>query len=336
MKREHLIQIVGSAIAIILLAVLVGCSMASGNNLQPTATPGTDLGSGVVQLLQQDAVLRLTQQAIDSQRIETGAKMTATQQVVDATSTAVRYAEDSKQTQEASAATKTVWNVTVAAGKAQDTATAQANFAASTATSAAQATATQATVLGQTATIVARETSTAEYKTQQAPIVAAQQTEVKARAISADLAAEREKMTNGVIAWGPWVGFAVALAAAIYFARQYLRVRAFKPDERGDAPYLVIDGAKVLDLDALPGALLDLKTQTAPLLTSPENTAQIKARDQFIDLNTRGLPNQFQERKPTNQMMMTGGGPRVELAPYVEVQKLLGSAEQQLSNEEIQ
>jgi hypothetical protein len=151
------------------------------------------------------------------------------------------------------------------------------------------------------------------------------------------LAAERGRMTNGVMAWGPWVGFAVALGAAIYFARQYLRVRAFKPDERGDAPYLVIDGVKVLDLDAMPGALLNLKTQTAPLLTSPENAAQIKARDQFINLNTRGLPNQFAtERKPVGQMTMPGGAPKIELTPYVEMQKLLGGAEQQLSDEEIQ
>lgn len=322
---------------IVLMSLALTACGAGQPTVLPTATPGMDAVSAGVQLIQQDMVLRLTQQAIESQRIETGARLTATQQVLDATATALRHAEEAQQTQVASAATRVVWNVTVAAAKAQDEATAQANNIQGTSTAAAQATGTQVAVLGITATVVAAGTATADYKTQQAPIVEAQNRELAARVQSAELAAERERMTNNVMAWGPWVGFAVALVAAIYFARQYLRVRAFKPDERGDAPYLVIDGVKVLDLDAMPGALLNLKTQTAPQLTSPENAAQIKARDQFIDLNTRGLPNQFApERKPVGQMTMPGGASKVELTPYVEVQKLLGSAEQQLSDEEIQ
>jgi hypothetical protein len=325
-----------------MLLALTGCAGQSAT--LPTATPGVDPVAAGVQLIQQDMVLRLTQQAIEAARIEAGAKMTATQQVIDATATAVRHAEEAQQTQVASAATQTVWNVTVAAAHAQDTATAEAQAAATaqafvqaTSTAAAQATGTQAAALAITATVVANGTATADAKTQQAPILAAQNRELEARVQSAELAAERERMTNGVMAWGPWAGFAVALGAAVYFARQYLRVRAFKPDDRGDAPYLVIDGVKVLDLDAMPGALVDLKTQTAPALTNSENAAQIKARDQFIDLNTRGLPNQFApERKPSGQMPMPGSGPKVELAPYAEVQKLLGNAEQQLNDEEIQ
>jgi hypothetical protein len=330
-----------SGLIMILAWMLTSCGTGPGG-LQFTATPGTDPVAAGVQLIQQDMILRLTQQEIEARRIEAGAQMTATQQVLGLTATAARQNEEGRQTQAASAATKTVWNVTVAAAQAQDTATAEAQasataqaFVAATTTAAAQATATQAAVLGLTATVAAEGTESADQKTRQAPIDEARARELAAQAESAELAAARERMTNGVMAWGPWAGFAVAMGAAIYFARKYLRIRAFKPDERGDAPYLVIDGTQVIDLDGMPGALLDLKTQTAPMLTSIENAAQIKARDQFIDLNTRGLPNQFQERKATGQMPMAGPGVKIELAPYAEVQKLLGSAETQLNDEEI-
>jgi hypothetical protein len=332
-----------STLALILIT-LGGCSAAGYTNQQATATPGMDAVAAGVQLIQQDMVLRLTQQAVDNARIEAGAKMTATQQVIDAQATveekarkdraaAAEAAREDRATSMAGTATYEAWQVTV---QAQQTKQA-IDYANGTSTVQASQTGQAIAYVAATGTSHAQSTENSVKATQDTATRNLKATEQSASAQSAQLAADREKMTNGVIAWGPWVGFAIALAAAVYFARQYLRVRAFKPDERGDAPYLVIDGVKVLDLDGMPSALLDLKTQTAPLLTTPENSAQIKARDQFIDLNTRGLPNQFvQERKPAGQMGMPGSAPRVDLTPYTEVQKLLGGAEKQLSDEEIQ
>jgi hypothetical protein len=339
MEKTFIVVVI--ALVLMALAAIGGCT-AGNMQQQATATQGMDAVSAGVQLIQQDMVLRLTQQAVENARIEAGAKMTATQQVVDAAATvdekarkdkaaAVEAAREEKATAMAATATYEVWQITAQAGQ-----TMQA-IEYSNATSTVQAAETKQAIayMAATDTSQAQATEKSVKATQDTTTWNLRATQQAAEAESAKLAAEREKMTNGVTAWGPWVGFAIALAAAVYFARQYLRVRAFKPDERGDAPYLVVDGVKVLDLDAMPGALLDLKTQTAPLLTSPENAAQIKARDQFIDLNTRGLPNQFQERKTNGQMPMLGSGVKIELAPYVEVQNLLGNAEQQLNDEEI-
>ncbi|RPH61232.1 MAG: hypothetical protein EHM81_04665 [Chloroflexi bacterium] len=307
------------------LSTVVLASCGTTPTTQPTATVGIDPVAAGVQLIQQDMALRLTQQFIENERLKAGAMMTATQQFLDVQATVVERSRQERAAAQAATATYQVFEVTRDAAYAQGTATAQAQgtqqaIAYQVATGTAQAQATENTVKA----------------TQETNRWNLQATAQAAQAESAKLAADRERMTNGVIAWGPWVGFGIALAAAIFFAQKYLHVRAFKPDERGDAPYLVIGGQQVIDLDGLPGALLDLKTQQAPLLTNPENTAQIKARDQFIDLNTRGLPNQFMERKPTAQMPMPGATARVEIAPYAEVQKLLAGAEEQLSGEEVQ
>lgn len=305
---------------VLMMCLSSGCG---GSSAQQTPTPGMDAVSAGVLLIQQDMALRLTQQAIDAERVETGARMTATQQVISAQETAQERGRQQQLADQAATATYQVFEVTRDAAYAQATSTAQA-----------QATGTAQAFVGMTATIAAGQTATSVAQTQEAPIIAARNKEIQAQADSVALAAERERMMNGVIAWGPWVIVFIALGAAIYFGHKYFRIRIFKADERGDAPYLVI-GNQIIDLDALPGPLLDLATKSAPLLTSPENAANIKARDQFIDLNTRGLPYQFQERKPTGQMPMPGPSSKVEIAPYGDVQKLLGAAEDQLGDEEV-
>jgi hypothetical protein len=66
-------------------------------------------------------------------------------------------------------------------------------------------------------------------------------------------------------------------------------VRPILRDARGDAPLLILDG-KVYDADRNPHPLLDIsgKTPSIPALTAPDLQAATTARDQMIDLATRG------------------------------------------------
>jgi len=305
-----------------LLLVLTSCNLPVEGQIRPT--PTMDVMSAGVLVIQQQMALQLTKQAVDAAQLEMDAKMTATQQVIAAQQTVDERLAEQRAADQAATATYQVFEVTRDAAYAQATSTAQA-----------QATGTAQALIGMTATIAAAQTATSDAKTMEAPMIAAKNKELQAQADSVALAAERERMMNGVIAWGPWVVLAIVLGAAIYFAQKYFRVRIFKADERGNAPFILI-GNQIIDLDGLPGPLLNFVTQEAPLLTSPDNAERIKARDQFIELNTRGLPNQFQERKPTGQMPMPGASAKVEISSYDDVQKLLGGAEEQLNNEELQ
>lgn len=136
----------------ILVLMLASCGVQP--TPMPTATPAMDAIKAGVQLIQQDMYLRLTEQAVNNQRIETGAKMTATQQVIDATATQQRYNQDVLSTQQAATATQQTFQVTVVAAQAFDTATAQA-----------QVTATQLAIIGLTATVEAKGTEMADKKT---------------------------------------------------------------------------------------------------------------------------------------------------------------------------
>jgi len=199
------------------------------------------------------------------------AQLTATVEAQHATATERAWLMQATQQAAEITSTARVWETTVTADSMSATsAAAQASTAQSI-----QSTATQQ-VWNTTAT--ANEASSQAYATAMA-----------GEAISVELAVQRERMTNKVKAVVPWVLLVAVFVVSLSLAIRWSRVRPVLRDERGDAPLLVIDG-KVYDADRNPYPLLDLsqKKPEIPALVSPELQAPTTARDQMIDLATRG------------------------------------------------
>lgn len=231
----------------VLLFLLTSCGDASF--LSPTATPTpTDLGisGAVVELLEQEAYIRLTQQAIDNQRIEMGAIMTATQMVRDATATQQARSDNATATERSAQATHAVWVVTVEAAKAQDMATAQA-----------QGTATANYYQGVTATVSAGATATTEYRTQMAPIWRAEEQAARAREEQAQIDLRQAQATEMVDAWWLYVLVGVLVIAFLFYLYKKSQVGVIL-DERGRLR-LVMIGHTALNPDLMIRPVMDFR-----------------------------------------------------------------------------
>lgn len=127
--------------------------------------------------------------------------------------------------------------------------------------------------------------------TVEAASAGAQATALYGQAVSVELGIERDRMMNQAQAIAPPVILLIVLVVALVMAWRWLSVRPVQRDTRGDAPLLVIDG-KVYDADRNPQPLLDLsgKRPAIPALTDPTLQAATTARDQLVDLATRGQP----------------------------------------------
>ncbi|MCX6067202.1 MAG: hypothetical protein NT121_15850 [Chloroflexi bacterium] len=261
----------------------------------PTAVDGA-INAGVV-LIQQEMYLRLTQQTIDNQRIEAGARATATQQVLDATATQQRYTNDLQATQRAEAATQQAFQVTVAAAQAFDTATAQAQGTATQAARAQQATATQLAVIGLTATIEAKSTAVAEQKTQEAPLIWAKQTAVYAESQKTQIELQKTQATMWVSAWGGWFFALVVLVVAIFVIWKKSQIGVIT-DENGRVRMIMIN-QRALQPDLMFGPVLDFSDKnsvTAPALgTSDEFQRQIVHESKVVEA-VRALPPGYQRQ----------------------------------------
>ena len=212
------------------------------------------------------------------------------------------------------AQTQQAWSATATVNSDLTTATAAANATAES----WSATVTQAAWFSQ---------ATAETAGLQAL-----QTAQAAQADMARLAAERQRTINQVQAAAPWVILAIVVPFVIYLAWQFgsvetLRRRAIPRDPRGDAPILILDDhgrRNVIDPDLFFGAAVSIGRNgrpEAPTLAAPELQAPVKARDQAVDLVSRGLPGQTPQRRalpctyrPANQNLAlsqcSGGGAR--------------------------
>lgn len=117
----------------------------------------------------------------------------------------------------------------------------------------------------------------------------AQATALHGQAVSVELAVERERAMNNIWAVTPWLALVLVLIVFSVVALRRSRVRPIFRDLRGDAPLLIVDG-KIYDADRNPQPLLDLsgKKPVIPVLTDPVLQAATTARDQMIDLATRG------------------------------------------------
>jgi hypothetical protein len=282
--------------------LLVACA---GDNT-PTPTPTTEIGAGsaLVELLSQEAYSRLTQQSIDSERVKVGAQMTATQMVVNATATQAQALKDDLATQRAGASTQAAWKVTVEAGKARDAATAKAAIDYATQTAVVQGTATQMAVIGLTATVSAAQTMTPAAATQQAPVAWAKNTAIAAEAESAKLTADRQRMTNDVLAWGPILSFSVLLGAFLFYLWRKSQVGVIS-DERGNVRVVMING-HALNPDLMFGPVLEfLKSGTRmPALGIPLDMQRQSVRENNI---VRGIASMPQGYPAQNGMRLLSG-----------------------------
>lgn len=203
------------------------------------------------------------------------------------------------------------WNQTATWSSAYLTATQQSWSAAATAQSD-QATSTaqaqmSATSFAQAATQSALDaTATALWANGRAHATA-----MAGQAESVQMAVERERMTNQVKAAAPWVVSLLVLALALAVVWRRTRIRVIPTGQPGDKPLLLdlVDGVVTdPDLSNNPQAgtrRADLRVLPAP---SPEVQAQVKSRDQAVDLATRGIAlpagtTQHPRRKIAAEMM---------------------------------
>lgn len=167
--------------------------------------------------------------------------------------------------------TARAWEATTTADSMKST-----SIAADTATaSSVQSTATQRTL---------NITATTDAAAAQAYATA-----MAAEAINTDLAVQRAKMMNKVQATVPWIILLTILIMAVLWVVRRSRFYLIPRDQRGDAPLLIMKD-RVYDADRNPLPLLDLAGEepAIPLLTPLELQAPTTARDQMIDLATRG------------------------------------------------
>ena len=166
--------------------------------------------------------------------------------------------------------------------------------------------------------------------TVEAAAASAQATALHGQAVSVELAVERERMMNKVQAVVPWGALIVAFVFVLVVAFRWSKVRPVQRDARGDAPLLIIDG-KVYDADRNPYPLVDLsgKKPQIPALTAPEMQIATTARDQMIDLATRGGQGQATpQRKAIAQRMAAQNtlpqAAQVRVLPPEQARPLLG------------
>lgn len=283
-----------SLFSLFFLLLLTACS---GGEMTPTPTAVSGAANAAIALIQQDMYLRLTQQAIDNQRIETGARMTATQQVIDATATQARYEDNAKSTQRAESATQQAFSVTVAAAQAFDTATAQAQRTATQAANEHQATATQLAVVGLTATVEAKATAVSEQKTQEAPLIWAKQTAVYAESQKTQIELQKTQATMWVSAWGGWFFALVVLVVAVFVIWKKSQIGVIT-DENGRVRIVMIN-QRALQPDLMFNPVLDFSQKnvvTAPALgVSDELQRQITHETKVVEA-VRALPPGYQRQ----------------------------------------
>jgi hypothetical protein len=260
---------------ILLLMVLAGCGESAFSPPTATPTPTADLGIGgaVVQLLEQEAYIRLTQQAIDNQRIEMGAIMTATQMVIDAAYTQQARSDNATATERSAQTTAQVWQVTVAAAKNSDAATQQA-----------QATGTAVYHQGVTATVVAGATATTEYQTRMAPIWKADEQAAEARARKTEIELRQAQATEVVDAWWLYILVFVLAIAFLYYLWKKSQVGVIL-DERGRLR-LVMIGQTALNPDLMFRPVMDFRDGQieAPRLDVSDDTQrQITHEAKIVD-----------------------------------------------------
>lgn len=315
---------IGLLIALVVMAAVLG-----GNLSNTSAEPTADVLDQAVELKRQDLILQATLQAIEGERIENAAKMTRTQEVLAVTATENGRLVNQQATANAATATHQVWLVTVEADRAQATSTAQA-----------QGTSTAQALIGQTATQQAQMTVTAEYRTQQAPVIEAQRTAIFAEAQAAELAASRERMTNLLIAFVPWVlGIGAFLLIGFVVIRRS-GIGTILPDENGLMPGVVLISGKQKQLilpDRMfsPVLTVDQEGVKAPQLVDSERQEGTTRRAQAVQaINALPMGQQNRGTSLMNQTFMpVQARPSIEVMDAGQVRPWVDEVEERLDEE---
>jgi hypothetical protein len=201
-------------------------------------------------------------------------QLTATVETRNQVATQQEYSLQATQQAANILATECAWNATSTADSVQS-----AVIATGTASAVAQQAIWIQRAMDITAT--ADTASVQAYATQQYRI-----------ARNEELALQRKELMNKVAAVFPWsIGVGTFVVLVIVFIR-WSRVRVIQRDPRGDAPLLlnVVDGV-AYDFDRHPTSTGGLKREDIKLLPkfSASDHTQTTARDQMLDLATRGL-----------------------------------------------
>jgi hypothetical protein len=135
-----------------------------------------------------------------------------------------------------------------------------------------------------------------------------------------ELSLKRKELMNNVAAFVPWTMFVATFVALAIFFKNWTRVRIIQRDPRGDAPLLlnVVDGV-AYDADRSPTSTAGLQRddlKRLPQFSASDHT-QTTARDQMVDLATRGLPGTNQRKRISKQLKdesISGDGnmPKIE------------------------
>jgi len=175
-----------------------------------------------------------TQEAV-AQQARADAQATANQERTDARATQQRL--DAEATQEQ------------AKRDQQSTATYEAFMARQTMTQQSFQVTSTAQMIGTQTAYPQTEQSSKATQTMAAAYGVAQGTAVYANARSVELAVERERVTNMMRAWAPWMGFIIVLGVLGVVALRNSRTRVVQKDAFGALPGLVMDGVAI-DLDS--------------------------------------------------------------------------------------
>ncbi|MGC8947484.1 MAG: hypothetical protein ACP5N6_15165 [Anaerolineae bacterium] len=220
-------------------------------------------------------------------------------------------------------ATRAAWGATATAASHQATATAQAQAAAATATRAAwEAEATRTAVA-----VVAIATAQA------------------AQAEKARLEAERARLTYPIRAYGPWALLFTAFVLLIWVGYRMARaaearLRAIPRDSRGDAPILIRPMPRgreaIVDPDRSlgPALVVDAEGVHQPQLAPLEYQSQVTARDQAVDLVSRGLPGQARRRRLPPLIALPSRPPMIRIVPPEQVRPWLEEVEPKILGQE--
>jgi hypothetical protein len=214
---------------------------------------------------------------------------TATQQVV--------YLQSTQQAVQIQS-TERAWNATSTADSIQSTTVAE-----STASAVAQQAIWTQRAMDITAT--ADVASVQAFATKQYSI-----------ARTEELSLERKELMNNVVAITPWSMLVTTFVFLAIFFKRWTRVRIIQRDARGDAPLLldVMDGV-AYDADRHPTSTGGLQREDIKLLPqfSASDHTQTTARDQMVDIATRGLPGTTKEKGSTSNSRMKN---YQEMEPY--------------------
>ncbi len=219
---------------------------------------------------------------------------------------------------EQAVATTRAWKTTATQQAALLTATERTWSATATADSLQATQAAEISATAQALAFEATQQALHATATNMAVAAQAQATALWGESESVRLGVEREQMMNQVKATAPFLALALLLGVMLVAAWYRLNVMLVARDARGDAKLMVILNKQlVYDPDRNPAPVLAYHTKN-PTLPIPADLATT-ARDQMLDLISRGLPGQgaipWQKKTLLDKMVPRAPLPATVLQP---------------------